>query len=104
MLHIRVFKLESGAKPFDVWLDQLDKSCKAKVRAYIDGVALGGSRKNVKSIGRGLYEIKIDYGPGYRVYFGLIDEDILLLVAGGDKRNQSRDIQRAREYWRQANV
>jgi putative addiction module killer protein len=62
--------------------------------------AHGGSKKNIKSLGESIYEIKINLGPGYRVYFGELERKIVLLVTGGDKKNQSKDIKLAKEYWR----
>ena len=104
MLRIRHFTLNSGARPFESWISSLDKRSKAKVRAYVDRVALGGSKKNIRSLGHGLNEIKIDFGPGYRVYYGVIGSEVMLLLGGGDKGSQSPDIEKAYEYWRQANA
>jgi putative addiction module killer protein len=82
----------------------LDKRSRVKIRAYIDRVALGGSKKNRRSLGDGLNEIKIDDGPGFRVYVGLIGNDVMLLLGGGDKSSQARDIEKAHEYWRNTNA
>ena len=100
MRKIIKFATQRGREPFSEWLSALDKRSQAKVRAYIDRVALGGSLKNVKSVGDGVYEIKIDYGPGYRIYFGLVKTTIMLLLMAGDKSQQSKDIAQAQEYWR----
>ena len=104
MLQIRHFTLDSGVRPFEIWVSSLDKRSKAKVRAYVDRVALGGSKKNIRSLGNGLNEIKIAFGPGFRVYYGVINNKIMLLLGGGDKGSQSRDIEKAYEFWRQANA
>jgi putative addiction module killer protein len=104
MLQIRNFTLDSGVKPFEDWVRLLDKRSRVKIRAYIDRVALGGSKKNIRSLGDGLNEIKIDYGPGFRVYFGLIGNEVMLLLGGGDKGSQARDIAKAHEYWRGINA
>ncbi len=104
MLKIRQFSLDSGGCPFESWISTLDRRSRSKVRAYIDRVALGGSVKNIRSLGNGLNEIKIDFGPGFRVYYGLIGNQIMLLLGGGDKDSQSRDIERAQHYWSQANA
>jgi putative addiction module killer protein len=55
-------------------------------------------------LGDGLNEIKIDYGPGFLVYLGLIDNEVMLLLGGGDKGNQAREIEKAHEYWRSVNA
>jgi putative addiction module killer protein len=104
MLKIRHFTLDSGIKPFETWVSSLDNRSKAKVRAYVDRVALGGSKKNIRSLGDGLNEIKIDFGPGLRVYYGVIDNEIMLLLGGGDKSSQSHDIEKTYDFWRQANA
>ena len=72
MKRIEKFAHSSGLVPFDSWLDALDLITQDKVSAYIDRVAMGGGMKNIKPVGRGVFEIKIDYGPRYRVYFGQV--------------------------------
>ena len=72
--------------------------------AYVERVAIGGARKNVRSLGGGVFEIRIHYGPGYRVYFGNLKGSIVLLLVGGDKGSQKRDIYLAKKYWRSINV
>jgi putative addiction module killer protein len=59
-----------------------------------------GNLSNVKSIGEGLLEYRIDFGPGYRVYFGRDGEVLVILLTGGTKKRQQRDIEAAKEYWR----
>jgi len=69
-----------------------------KIRVRLDRVRLGTLGKN-RSVGEGVYELKIDYGPGYRVYYGLNKKTVVLLLLGGDKSSQRNDITRARTYW-----
>ena len=71
----------------------------AKVDAYITRVALGGAKKNVRALKDGIFEIKIDFGPGYRVYFGEDGRQIIVLLVAGDKSSQRKDIQKAKQYW-----
>jgi len=59
-----------------------------------------GNFGDYKSIGEGLYELRLHFGSGYRVYYGKIGDEIILLLAGGDKNTQKQDIQKARYYWR----
>ena len=61
-------------------------------------------KKHIKSLGDGVFEIKIPHGPGLRVYFAEIENVIMLLLLGGDKSTQTRDIKKAKEYWRQYNA
>ncbi|MBI4844400.1 MAG: type II toxin-antitoxin system RelE/ParE family toxin [Nitrospirae bacterium] len=57
-----------------------------------------GNFGHSKSLGEGIYELKVDYGPGYRVYFSVIGKTIVLLLLGGDKKSQNKDIAQAKEY------
>ncbi len=88
----------NGASPFRNWFDGLDSRAAAKVTTALIRMGLG-NKSNVESVGSGVYERKIDYGPGYRVYFGMDGEALVILVGGGTKRRQSQDIETARERW-----
>ena len=101
MKTIKVLQLCNGKEPFHEWLDKLDKRTQAKIHTFIDRLASGGGKKNLKAIGNGVFEIKINFGPGYRVYFGEDGKFIILLLLGGDKSRQNTDIKVAQEYWRQ---
>jgi putative addiction module killer protein len=72
----------------------------ARIDAYVVRASLGSAKKNIRHVGDGVYKIKIDYGPGYRVYFAVPESQILLLLLGGSKRGQDRDIRTAKQYWR----
>ena len=86
--------------PFKEWLESLkDIHARAKIRVALDRLRLGNFG-HAKSIGEGVYELKIDYGPGYRVYYAFTGKTIVLLLLGGDKVSQSKDIARAKEYRR----
>ncbi|MBD2664298.1 addiction module killer protein [Richelia sinica FACHB-800] len=89
-----------GKIPFEEWLDSLrDRTARAKIRNRLKRVELG-NLGNYRAVGEGVCELKIDYGPGYRVYFGQIGTTIVLLLCGGDKSTQEKDILIAKEYWR----
>jgi len=89
----------AGDKPFKEWLDGLkDILARQKIRIRLDRVRLGNLGKN-RSVGEGVYELKVDYGPGYRVYYGLDKKTMVLLLLGGDKGSQKKDITQARTYW-----
>lgn len=98
--HISVLRLPNGKEPFQDWIKKLDPTHRASIRVVIDRLADGGTKKNLKSLGDHVFEIKIDRGPGFRVYFGFIRNEIILLLLGGHKSSQSRDIAKAKEYWR----
>ena len=84
--------------PFLKWFNKLDLRSQVIVDKYIQKVAEGNKIKNLRHLGDGVTEIKIYYGPGLRVYFSEDGNMILLLLLGGDKRSQNRDIKKAKEY------
>lgn len=86
---------------FDNWLRRLrDERAKARIASRIQRIAFG-NLGDCKSLGGGLTEMRVDYGPGYRIYFIEQGPDVVILLCGGDKRQQQRDIRRARELTRQ---
>ena len=92
---------ETGKIPFKDWLENLKNiHARAKIRVALDRVRLGNFG-HAKFIGEGINELKIDFGPGYRVYYALAGDAIVLLLLGGDKASQSKDIVRAKEYWKE---
>ncbi len=96
---ISYYLTETGEKPFKEWLDGLkDIEARQRVRIRLDRVRLGNLGKN-RSVGEGVYELKVHYGPGYRVYYSLEKKTVVLLLLGGDKSSQKKDIVRARIYW-----
>ena len=97
---IDYYSTESGGKPFKEWLEDLrDVQGRARIRVRLDRARLGNLGDN-RSVGEGVHEFRIAYGPGYRVYFGLEGNRLILLLLGGDKSTQQKDIARAKEYWR----
>lgn len=89
-----------GRKPFKEWLEGLrDIQGRARVRVRLDRVRLGNLGDS-RSVGEGVHELRINYGPGYRVYFGLEGNRLVLLLLGGDKSSQVKDIARARVFWK----
>jgi putative addiction module killer protein len=90
---------ETGKIPFKEWLERLrDVSARAKIRIRLDRMRLGNLGSN-RAVGEGVRELKVDYGPGYRIYFAQEGSHIILLLLGGDKSNQGKDIEVAKEYW-----
>lgn len=88
-----------GWSPFRTWLhDMRDVSARARVRVRLNRVRLGNFG-DAKTVGGGVFELRVPCGPGYRVYFARTERTIVLLLCGGDKSSQKRDIETAREYW-----
>ena len=88
-----------GSCPFEDCLTSLrDQRARAKIRTRVARVRLG-NLGNCEPVGAGVLELKIDYGPGYRVYVGQVGMKLVILLCGGDKSSQSEDIRRAIEYW-----
>lgn len=88
-----------GRSPFSEWLNDLkDRKARARIRVRIDRLSLGNFG-DCRSLGANLYELCIDHGPGYRVYFGHLGSRVVLLLSGGSKNTQQRDINQAREFW-----
>jgi len=88
-----------GKNPFRKWLRGLrDARVRARIRVRLNRIRLGNFG-NAKSVGGGVSELVIPYGPGYRVYFARTGHTIVLLLCGGDKSTQTRDISTAKEYW-----
>lgn len=88
----------SGRSPFARWFDTLEARAAAKITTALSRLAAGNTGA-AKSVGHGVHELRIDWGPGYRVYFGMDGEDVVILVAGGTKHRQQADIVHAVERW-----
>src|SRR6202142_2793078 len=99
MMEIRHYTTADGKDVFETWLASLrDDRAEARIDARINRLT-GGNSGDCKSVGGGVWELRIDYGPGYRVYYAMEGGQVVLLLCGGDKRKQAVDIQRAMGYW-----
>jgi putative addiction module killer protein len=96
---VREYIEASGRIPFRVWLDDLDVTTRARVQARILRFETGNLGDH-KEVGDGVWEARLGFGPGYRVYLGRRGRELVLLLTGGDKKSQSKDLRRAREMWR----
>jgi putative addiction module killer protein len=98
---IKKLELQNGLVPFDGWFDSLrDRKMQAAVDVRLARVRAGNFGDS-KSVGGGVFELRIALGPGLRIYYGLQGGKIVVLLGGGDKRSQQRDIRRAQQLWRQ---
>jgi putative addiction module killer protein len=98
-IEIREYVDLSGVSPFQRWFIKPPKAA-AKVVTALARIETGNF-SNVKGVGKGVYEYRIDFGPGYRVYFGKHGEQLVILLGGGSKERQSRDIAAAQAMWEQ---
>ncbi|MGD0773234.1 MAG: type II toxin-antitoxin system RelE/ParE family toxin [Candidatus Solibacter sp.] len=95
---LRHYVAANGKRPFAEWLYSLsDRNAAARVQIRLERLRLGNFG-DARSLGKGLSELRIDIGPGYRVYFTVEGRSVVLLFCGGDKTTQPKDIRRAREY------
>ena len=96
---IQIYRLPSGRRPFTEWLESIrDTSTQDRIQARVNRLRFG-NLGNSKSVGSGVLELRLDFAAGYRIYFGQVGRTIVLLLCGGDKSSQARDIERAKTYW-----
>ena len=98
MTELRFYLAEDGSAPFEAWFAGLDASAAAKVTVAFSRLERGAV-SSVKGVGEGVSEFRIDWGPGYRVYFGQDGPALVILLTGGTKQRQQRDIERAKSFW-----
>ena len=99
MIEIRHYQNAKAKQPFTEWLQALqDQQARARIRIRLDRLSLGNFG-DCEPVGGGVIELRIDWGPGYRVYCARLGQMIVLLLCGGDKGTQKKDIKRAKEYF-----
>lgn len=100
-IKIEYYITSTGKSPFLEWLEDLDKSIRYLIRSRLARVMLGnfGDCHPIKG-SQGIGELRFDIGAGYRIYYGKQGNDIVILLVGGDKGTQARDIEKAKRYWR----
>ncbi|OGT64133.1 MAG: addiction module killer protein [Gammaproteobacteria bacterium RIFCSPHIGHO2_12_FULL_45_9] len=99
LISLEIYATDEGRVPFIEWLDSLkDKMVRYRIKERLDRISLGNWGDH-KPIAQGVLELRFDFGSGYRVYFGRKADTIVLLLCGGDKRSQKKDIKKAIQYW-----
>jgi putative addiction module killer protein len=98
MIEVREYLNREGRNLYKDWFDRLNSQAAAKVATALTRLALGNV-SNVKGVGSGVLELRIDFGPGYRVYFGKDGERLIILLGGGTKKRQQNDINAAVADW-----
>ncbi len=98
-IEIRYYIANNGRAPFIEWLEGLsDRNVRARIKVRIDRL-MRGLFGDTKALGDGIEELRIHYGPGYRIYYGRIEGRIVILLCAGTKDRQKKDIDRAKAYW-----
>lgn len=101
VFEIRRYRDAGGGEPFTAWLTGLrDRSARARILARLERLE-AGNFGDVKALRDGVSEMRIDWGPGYRVYFGRDGQTVVVLLCGGDKRRQDADIRKAVDLWQE---
>ena len=96
---IRRYRTFNGRVPFEDWLGSFrDSILRSRILTRLDRM-LSGNFGDTKLVGTGVWELRFHFGPGYRVYFGMEGDVLVILLCGGDKSSQKTDIERAKSYW-----
>lgn len=96
---LKVYHTPDGRAPFEDWYESLrDEKGKSIITARLGRVRVG-NMGDCKSMGQGILELRVDFGPGYRIYLGQDGQTLILLLCGGDKKSQRKDIQNAFAHW-----
>ena len=98
MYKVVEFETADGKSPFTKWLLKLPKAVSVRIQARLYRFE-SGLLGDYKRLGQGLFEARIHFGSGYRVYFGIEGQELIVLLIGGDKGSQKQDIKKAKEYW-----
>ena len=99
MVEIKEYLDNQGLSPYAKWFNRLNAVAAAKVSTALYRME-SGNFSNVKGVGSGVFEYRIDFGPGYRIYFGKDGDTVVILLAGGTKKQQATDIKAAQSFWK----
>ena len=100
MREILRYQTDEGRRPFEEWFLSLrDLTLRNRIDARLDRLRFGNFGDS-KTVGGGIWELRVHFGSGYRIYLGLDGASIVILLCGGDKSSQDRDIRRAQDFWR----
>ena len=98
MIEVREYLHADDSSPFADWFNELDAQAALKVNTHLTRIG-NGNLSNVKSVGSGVHECVIDWGPGYRIYLGKDGDKLIILLGGGTKKRQQKDIDQAKLLW-----
>ncbi len=98
---IQYYRTLTGRQPFTEWFESIrDKRTRIRIGKRLKRVE-DGNFGDYQSVGGGVFELRLHFGTGYRIYFAQIEDTLLLLLCGGDKRSQQADVELAKTYWRE---
>jgi putative addiction module killer protein len=100
MIHLEEYRDLGGRNSYKAWFDSLDVATAARIAVALERIAQGHASA-IKSVGEGVSEYKLDFGPGYRIYFGKDGDRLVILLGGGTKKRQNQDIKQAQAAWSQ---
>ena len=96
---LQAYRTSNGLEPFTEWLISIhDRNTRNRIERRLDRIR-SGNFGDYRSVGAGVFELRFSFGVGYRIYFGGVDDTIVLLLCGGNTSSQARDIERAKRYW-----
>lgn len=96
---IDIYQTSQGKEPYREWVESLDKTVLVRIDARLTRIEKNGNFGDCEPVGNGVFELKFDFGPGYRIYFGYKTDTNLILLLGGYKKGQQKNIDKAQEYW-----
>jgi len=98
---IIIYSDDRGKEPFTIWLQTIkDIKTRARIKQRLRRIEIG-NLGDYKPVGEGVFELRLQFGPGYRVYYGEINNQLIVLLCGGDKPSQYDDIKKAKVYWKE---
>jgi len=97
---VRLYETPSGKEPFKEWMLFLSREYKERVAQRIDRINQSNFGDS-KFIGEGVHELRLAFGPGFRIYYGIDGTQLIILLCGGDKSSQTKDIEKAKKYWKE---
>ena len=100
MIEVREYIAADGSCPYAKWFNSINAEAAAMVAIATTRISQG-NLSNIKSLGAGLHEYRIDFGPGYRIYFGRDGQQLIILLGGGTKKRQQNDIESALDLWKE---
>ena len=103
-MELEIYQDQNGNEPFLQWISTIrDKVTVARIRSRLRRIEESGNLGDHRSVGNGVFEFRLQFGAGHRIYFGKIGNDTILLLRGGDKNSQRQDIAKAKTDWQKHN-